>query len=46
MVRAFAHVGVTLGFKGKGVNEIGFVLQVDNDFEDSVIKARGRGGLH
>src|SRR5690606_27442189 len=29
LARAFAHVGVTLGFKGKGVDEIGFVEQVD-----------------
>lgn len=28
MIRAFAHVGVTLGFKGKGVNEVGVVEQV------------------
>ena len=38
MVRAFAHAGVTIGFKGKGVSEIGFVEQVRNDAEDVVIK--------
>jgi GDPmannose 4,6-dehydratase len=38
MVRAFARAGVTLGFKGKGVNEIGFVEQVNNGFADSVLK--------
>ena len=39
MVRAFAHAGVTIGFKGKGVDEIGFVEQVNNDAEDVMIKA-------
>lgn len=29
MVRAFARAGVTIGFRGKGVDEIGFVEQVD-----------------
>src|SRR5690606_11741754 len=29
MLRSFKHVGVTLAFKGKGVNEIGVVEQVD-----------------
>ena len=38
MVRAFAHAGVTIGFKGKGAEEIGFVEQVSNDAEDVVIK--------
>jgi GDPmannose 4,6-dehydratase len=28
MIRAFAHVGVTLGFKGKGVDEVGIVEEV------------------
>ena len=31
--------GVTIGFKGKGVKEIGFVEQVSNDAEDIKIKA-------
>ena len=35
---AFAHAGVTLGFKGKGEKEIGFVEQVNNKSEDVVIK--------
>lgn len=39
MVRAFARAGVTLGFKGHGVEEIGFVEQVDNTIEDGVLKA-------
>lgn len=34
MVRA----GVMIGFKGQGVEEIGFVEQVDNHAEDVVIK--------
>ena len=38
MVRAFAHAGVTIGFKGTGINEVGFVEQVKNDAEDVVIK--------
>jgi GDPmannose 4,6-dehydratase len=28
MVRSFAHVGITLGFAGEGVNEVGIVEQV------------------
>jgi GDPmannose 4,6-dehydratase len=38
MVRAFAHAGVTIGFKGQGVNEIGFVEQVRNGAEDIMMK--------
>ena len=28
---AFGHVGVTLGFKGEGVDEVGFVEQIDQE---------------
>lgn len=38
MVRTFAHAGMTIGFKGKGEKEIGFVKQVNNPAEDIVIK--------
>jgi GDPmannose 4,6-dehydratase len=38
MVRAFAYAGVTLGFKGKGVNEIGFVEELDGTVEDCTLK--------
>jgi GDPmannose 4,6-dehydratase len=38
MVRAFEEAGITLGFKGKGVDEIGFVEQVSNKVEGCVLK--------
>lgn len=38
MVRAFAHAGVTLGFRGKGVDEVGFVEQVESGTEDCVLR--------
>ncbi len=38
MVRSFAHVGVTLGFKGKDLEEIGYVEAVDNKTEGCVLK--------
>lgn len=38
MVRAFEHVGVTLGFKGKGLDEIGFVEKVSDKIEGCVLK--------
>ena len=34
MVRSFAHVGITLGFKGRGVNEVGFVEKVQPVVEE------------
>jgi GDPmannose 4,6-dehydratase len=34
MVRAFQHVGVTLAFKGKGVDEVGIVEKVEPVVED------------
>ena len=39
MVRSFAHVGVILAFKGKGVNETGIVDQVKNAPDDCMLKA-------
>ncbi len=39
MVRAFAHVGVTLAFKGSGVNEIGYVDRVEPKIEGCALKA-------
>mgnify|MGYP001558508620 CR=1 FL=1 len=38
MSGAFAHAGITLGFKGKGVDEIGFVEKVENTIEDCALK--------
>ncbi|HEY9049482.1 MAG TPA: GDP-mannose 4,6-dehydratase, partial [Ohtaekwangia sp.] len=38
LVRAFAHVGVTLVFKGKGVHEVGIVDEVKNLSDDFVLK--------
>jgi GDPmannose 4,6-dehydratase len=38
LVRSFAHVGVGITFKGKGVHEIGIVDQVTNAVEDCVLK--------
>jgi GDPmannose 4,6-dehydratase len=39
MTRSFAHVGVTLAFKGKGVNEVGIVEQVDKSIvEENPLK--------
>jgi GDPmannose 4,6-dehydratase len=39
MVRAFARAGVTLGFRGQGLDEIGFVEQVDRSIvEECVLK--------
>jgi GDPmannose 4,6-dehydratase len=39
MVRAFEEAGVTLGFKGKGIDEVGFVEQVSAKVEGCVLKA-------
>lgn len=36
---AFAHVGVSLGFKGEGVDEVGFVENID---EEEFTKATGK----
>lgn len=36
---AFAHVGVSLGFKGEGVDEVGFVENID---EEKFTKATGK----
>jgi GDPmannose 4,6-dehydratase len=38
LTRSFAHVGVNLAFKGKGVNEIGIVDSVADAVEDNVLK--------
>jgi GDPmannose 4,6-dehydratase len=38
MIRAFEHVGVTLAFKGKGVNEIGVVDAVKPLIEENPLK--------
>jgi GDPmannose 4,6-dehydratase len=38
LVRSFKHVGVTIGFKGTGVNEIGFVEHVDPVVEECTLK--------
>jgi GDPmannose 4,6-dehydratase len=38
LTRSFAHVGVNLAFKGKGVNEIGVVDSVADAVEDNVLK--------
>jgi GDPmannose 4,6-dehydratase len=40
MIRSFAHVGVTLAFKGKGVNEVAVVEQVDRSIvEENALNA-------
>jgi GDPmannose 4,6-dehydratase len=38
LVRAFEHAGISLSFRGAGVNEIGFVDKVRNDLEDCPLK--------
>lgn len=38
LVRAFAHAGITLIFRGKGVDEVGIVDEVDFDLDDNVLK--------
>jgi GDPmannose 4,6-dehydratase len=38
MVRSFHHAGVTIGFKGTGVGEIGYVEKVDGSQEGCVLK--------
>jgi GDPmannose 4,6-dehydratase len=38
MVKSFAHAGVTLGFKGKGLDEVGFVEKVEDKVEGCVLK--------
>jgi GDPmannose 4,6-dehydratase len=38
MVRSFAHAGITLAFKGKGVNEVGVVDSVSSKHSDCVLK--------
>jgi GDPmannose 4,6-dehydratase len=38
MTRAFAHAGVTIAFKGKGVDEIGYIDSLQNDFEECPLK--------
>jgi GDPmannose 4,6-dehydratase len=39
MLRCFKHVGITLNFKGTGVNEVGIVEKVDSTVEGCVLKA-------
>ena len=39
MVRAFAHVGASLVFKGEGVKEIGIIDEVKNVVEGNCLKA-------
>src|SRR5690606_27423943 len=36
LVRAFAHAGVTIGFRGAGLNEVGFVEQVERRDDYSI----------
>ena len=38
LLRSFQHVGVTLAFKGSGVNEVGVVDQVSGQVEECVLK--------
>ena len=38
MVRAFAHVGITIRFRGKGVDEVGFVDKVSSNIEECTVK--------
>lgn len=38
LTRSFAHVGVILAFKGKGVNEVAVVEQLKNAPDDCVLK--------
>ncbi|MBL7873763.1 MAG: GDP-mannose 4,6-dehydratase [Cyclobacteriaceae bacterium] len=38
ITQAFYHAGITIGFKGKGVNEIGFVEKIDPVEEGYVLK--------
>lgn len=38
MVQSFAHAGITLGFKGKGVDEVGYVETVSNKIDGCVLK--------
>jgi GDPmannose 4,6-dehydratase len=38
LTRSFAHVGVNIAFKGKGVNEIGIVDSLADAVEDNVLK--------
>jgi GDPmannose 4,6-dehydratase len=38
LIRAFAHVGATLVFKGKGVDEVGIVDSVSDAFEGCCLK--------
>jgi GDPmannose 4,6-dehydratase len=38
LIRSFQHVGVTLAFKGTGVNEVGVVDRVDPVVEDCTLK--------
>ncbi len=38
LVRAFAEVGVTLGFRGQGLSEVGVVEKVDETVEENVLK--------
>jgi GDPmannose 4,6-dehydratase len=39
LVRAFAHVGATLVFKGQGVNETGIIDSVNSTIEGNCLKA-------
>ena len=38
LVRSFAHIGVGIAFKGKGVTEIGFVDTINNAADDFMLK--------
>jgi GDPmannose 4,6-dehydratase len=38
LARSFAHLGITLAFKGKGVEEVGVVEAVKNQPDDFVLK--------
>ncbi|HEY9005589.1 GDP-mannose 4,6-dehydratase [Ohtaekwangia sp.] len=38
LVRSFAHVGISITFKGTGVNEVGIVDQLHNVAEDCALK--------
>lgn len=39
MVRCFKHVGITISFKGKGIDEIGVVDRIEDGLEGCILKA-------
>jgi GDPmannose 4,6-dehydratase len=39
MIRSFAHLGIEIGFKGTGVNEVGIVERVSAQAEECAVKA-------